>query len=89
MLGGVIMTEDDKNALKEFLRGAGMTGIIVGVFILFIALLSIKQNPPVESQSTKVLGTYKGCDVIEWHYGPLAEYKYFLHCNNTRPVYEQ
>jgi hypothetical protein len=88
MLGGVIMTEDDKNALKEFLRGAGMTGIIVGVFILIIAL-SIKENTPVESQSTKVLGTYKGCDVIEWHYGPLAEYKYFLHCNNTRPVYEQ
>jgi hypothetical protein len=87
-LGGVIMTEDDKNALKEFLRGAGMTGIIVGVFILIIAL-SIKENTPVESQSTKVLGTYKGCDVIEWHYGPLAEYKYFLHCNNTRPVYEQ
>ena len=82
------MTEDDKNALKEFLRGAGMTGIIVGVFILSIAF-TIKQNPSVESQSTKVLGTYKGCDVIEWHYGPLAEYKYFLHCNNTRPVYEQ
>ena len=88
MLGGVLMTEDDKTALKEFLRGAGMTGIIVGVFILSIAF-TIKQNPSVESQSTKVLGTYKGCDVIEWHYGPLAEYKYFLHCNNTRPVYEQ
>jgi hypothetical protein len=82
------MTEDDKTALKEFLRGAGMTGIIVGVFILSIAF-TIKQNPSVESQSTKVLGTYKGCDVIEWHYGPLTEYKYFLHCNNTRPVYEQ
>jgi hypothetical protein len=89
MLGGVIMTEDDKNALKEFLQGAGIIGFTVGLFILFIFLLSLKQNPPVESQSTKVLGTYKGCDVIEWHYGPLAEYKYFLHCNNTRPVYEQ
>ena len=89
MLGGVLMTEDDKNALKEFLQGAGIIGFTVGLFILFIFLLSLKQNPPVESQSTKVLGTYKGCDVIEWHYGPLAEYKYFLHCNNTRPVYEQ
>ena len=83
------MTEDDKNALKEILQGAGIIGFTVGLFILFIFLLSLKQNPPVESQSTKVLGTYKGCDVIEWHYGPLAEYKYFLHCNNTRPVYEQ
>ena len=83
------MTEDDKNALKEFLQGAGIIGFTVGLFILFIFLLSLKQNPPVESQSAKVVGTYKGCDIIQWHYGPLAEYKYFLHCNNTRPVYEQ
>ena len=82
------MTQDDKQFLKEFLRGAGMTGIIVGVFILSIAF-TIKQSPSVESQSAKVVGTYKGCDIIQWHYGPLAEYKYFLHCNNTRPVYEQ
>ena len=74
------MTEDDKDALKEFLRGAGTIGIIVGLFLSFIFLLSLKQNPPVEQQSTKVVGTYKGCDIIQWHYGPLAEYKYFLHC---------
>ena len=82
------MTEDDKSFLKEFLTRSGFIGIIVGVFILIIAL-TIKQNPPVESQSTKVVGIYKGCDIIQWHYGPHAEYKYFLHCNNTRPVYEQ
>ena len=82
------MTQDDKEFLKEFLRGAGMIGIIFGLFILFIALTN-KQNLPVESQSAKVVDTYKGCDIIQWHYGPLAEYKYFLHCNNTRPVYEQ
>lgn len=74
------MTQDDKNALKEFLRGSGLVGVVVGMFILFISLLSQSQNPPVESQSTKVVGTYKECDIIQWHYGPLAEYKYFLHC---------
>ena len=77
------MTEDDKSFLKEFLRSAGMIGIIVGVFILFIAL-TIKQNPLVKSQSVKVVGTYKDCDIIQWHYGPLAEYKYFLHCPKYR-----
>ena len=77
------MTEDDKSFLKEFLRGAGTIGIIVGLFILFIAL-TIKQNPPVESQSTKVIGTYKECDIIQWHYGPLAEYKYFLYCEKNK-----
>ena len=75
------MAQEDKAALIEFLRGGAVVGIVVGVFILFIAL-TIKQNPPVESQSTKVVGTYKGCDIIQWHYGPLAEYKYFLHCEN-------
>ena len=83
------MTEEDKTALKEFLRSAGMVAFVVGLFILFIFLLTLKQNPPVDEQSTKVVGTYKGCDIVQWHYGPLAEYKYFLHCNNARPVYEQ
>ena len=77
------MTEDDKSFLKEFLRSAGMIGIIVGVFILIIAL-TIKQNPPVESPSTKVVDTYEGCDIIQWHYGPLAEYKYFLYCEKNK-----
>ena len=74
------MTQDDKQFLKEFLRGAGIIGVVVGLFILFASLTLQSQNPPVESQSTKVIGTYKECDIIQWHYGPLAEYKYFLHC---------
>ena len=83
------MTQEDKVALKEFLSGAGMVVFVVGVFILGLILIGQLQNPPVEEQSTKVVGEYKGCDIIQWHYGSLAEYKYFLHCNNTRPVYEK
>ena len=78
------MTEDDKQFLKEFLTRSGFVGIVVGVFILFIVLLSQSQNPPVEQQSTKVVGTYEECDIIQWHYGQLAEYKYFLYCPNTK-----
>jgi len=74
------MTQDDKVALKEFLRGAGSAGIVFGGIILLISLLLQSENPPVESQSTKVVGQYEGCDIIQWHYGPLGEYKYFLHC---------
>ena len=80
------MTQDDKQFLKEFLRGAGIIGIVVGLFILFASLTLQSQNPPVESQSTKVIGTYKECDIIQWHYGPLAEYKYFLYCHNEREI---
>ena len=78
------MTQDDKQFLKEFLRGAGIIGVVVGLFILFASLTLQSQNPPVESQSTKVIGTYKECDIIQWHYGPLAEYKYFLYCEKNK-----
>ena len=78
------MKQDDKQFLKEFLRGGGIIGVVVGLFILFASLTLQSQNPPVESQSTKVVGEYKGCDIIQWHYGPLAEYKYFLYCEKTK-----
>jgi hypothetical protein len=77
------MTRDDKQALKEILSGAGFVVAVVGLFILFVILLGQSQNPPVESQSTKVVGTYKECDIIQWNYGPLAEYKYFLYCGDN------
>ena len=77
------MTHDDKQFLKEFLRGGGIIGVVVGLFILFSSLLLQTQDRPVEEQSTKVVGEYKGCDIIQWHYGPLAEYKYFLYCEKS------
>ena len=86
------MTEDDKDALKEFLSGFGGVSIVFIGFCLVFSLhiwASGTGTGTDNNQSTKVVGTYKGCDIIQWQYGPLAEYQYFLHCNNTRPVYEQ
>ena len=80
------MTQDNKKFLKEFLIRSGSIGIVVGGFFLVLSLLLQSENPPVESQSTKVIGTYKECDIIQWHYGPLAEYKYFLYCPNEREI---
>ena len=77
------MTEDDKQFLKEVWRRSGFIGIVLGLFILFIALLGQSQNPPVEQQSTEIVGTYKGCDIIQWYYGPLAKYQYFLYCQDN------
>jgi len=77
------MSEDDKQFLNEFLRGAAGAIVVVGLFILFIAVLGQSQDPPVEQQSTKVVGTYKGCDIIQWYYGPLAKYQYFLYCQDN------
>ena len=37
---------------------------------------------PVEKHGTfTVVSEYKGCDLVQWQYGMLSEYKYFLHCS--------
>ena len=76
------MTEDDKAALKEFMRGVVVTIGLTGIIILGIAILS--NNDVSELKPTaEVVDTYKGCDIVRWNAHGLAEYKYFLHCNNT------
>lgn len=80
------MTEDDKQFLKEFLSGAAGVIVVVGVFILFI-VLSNQTFKPSQPTKPEVVDTYKSCDIVRWSNGQMAEYKYFLHCNNTRPVY--
>ena len=45
---------------------------------------------PVEKHGTfTVISEYKGCDLVQWQYNMLAEYKYFLHCSNTPPNYKK
>ena len=82
------MTEDDKEALKDFMRGGAFIIGIAGIAIIGIAILYGGDNetkiPPVESQSTKVVGTYKGCDIVRWNSNQLAEYKYFLYCGENK-----
>lgn len=74
------MTEDDKKFLKEFLSGAAAVGAIVGVFILFIVLSNqtFKQDKLTKPE---VVDTYENCDIIRWSNNQMAEYKYFLKCN--------
>jgi hypothetical protein len=64
---------------------AVLLGVVLGMgfLSLFYVFLSPVEN--AEALDTKgsfeVVDTYKGCDVVQWHYSMLAEYKYFLHCN--------
>ena len=65
---------------------AVLLGVVVGMgfLSLFYVFLSPGENvkEPVDTKgSFEVVDTYKGCDVVQWHYSMLAEYKYFLHCN--------
>ena len=71
---------DDKEALKEFMRGAAFTLGLAGVAILGIVMLSGDGDVAVHKPSAEVVDTYKGCDIVRWNQHGLAEYKYFLHC---------
>ena len=78
------MTKDDKDALKEFLRGlayaVGMVAVIVGIILVFYS----DEVPEDTKTHAEVVDTYKGCDVVRWSSHQLAEYRYFLHCENNK-----
>ena len=90
-LGMNEMKPDDKEALNELLRGVAFGIGVVALLVLLVVIFGDwRETPETQTKSNfTVVDQYKGCDVVQWHYSPLAEYKYFLHCNNTRPVYEK
>ena len=68
-----------------------ITGAIIGLSVMLLVIYLVKPSPQTQTVTPKtnfaVVDTYKGCDIVQWDNGSFAEYKYFLHCNNTRPVY--
>ena len=66
-----------------------LLGAIIGASITILALHITKPvtQPVTPKTNFEVVDTYKGCDVVRYTDGSMATYKYFLHCNNTRPVY--
>lgn len=75
------MTSDDKEFLKEFIRGVFVT---IGVFafgLLFIAFISTPNSTKngVKPLNFGVVDQYKNCDVVRY-VDPSNRYHYFLHC---------
>jgi hypothetical protein len=67
---------------------AVLLGVITGMgfLSLFVLINPAEDVKPAEALEPKgaftVVSEYKGCDVVQWHYDMLAEYKYFLDCSN-------
>jgi hypothetical protein len=79
------MTEEDKYALKEFLRGVG---VVVGISLILITILMIlaystSGGEPLNS-SVEVVDKYKECDIVRYAPHQVAEYKYFLYCEKNK-----
>ena len=78
------MTNEDKVALKEFLIGASVAIGITAIFLAVIYGFGIISVGDAELKSTEpvVVDTYENCDIIRWSTSQMAEYKYFLKCND-------
>ena len=68
---------------------AVLLGVIVGIgfLSLFMVINPGEDVKPVEVLDAKgsfeVVDRYQDrCDVVQWHYSMLAEYKYFLICKD-------
>jgi hypothetical protein len=75
------MTEEDKYALKEFMRGAGVFAACAVILINILIVLGYfaSGGKPLEP-SFEVVDKYEGCNVVRYAPHQAAEYKYFLHC---------
>ena len=80
------MTEEDKYALKELLRGVGVFLGASAVFIIIMLVLAkiASGDKPINSASFEVVDTYKGCDIVRYSPHQVAEYKYFLYCEKNK-----
>lgn len=67
---------------------AVLLGFVIGMASLsLIVMISTGEDvKPVEALDSKgtftVISRYKGCDLVQWHYSMLADYKYFLDCTD-------
>jgi len=80
------MTEEDKYALKEFMRGAGVFAACAGILITILIALAYfaSGDKPINEASFEVVDKYKECDVVRYAPHQVAEYKYFLYCEKNK-----
>jgi hypothetical protein len=69
-----------------------VVGAIIGASICILGFYMMKPSPQNHTVTPKtnfaVVDRYEDrCDVVQWSDHQMATYKYFLFCNNTRPVY--
>jgi hypothetical protein len=68
-----------------------LAGFLIGVVFTLVGFYMLKPEAPVSPQpeapqpvekhgTFTVVSEYKGCDLVQWQYTMLSEYKYFLHC---------
>ena len=80
------MTEEDKYALKELIRGVS---VFLGASAVFIVLMMVlayfaSGDKPINESSFEVVDKYRECDIVRYAPHQAAEYKYFLYCEDNK-----
>ena len=76
------MYDSNKEAAIEFIRGAAVTILVMGVFIGFVLTLGKSDSTPEEKY--KVVDHYGTCAVVKYNPPQRAESVYFLDCREVR-----
>ena len=73
---------------NDFRNGIAFSITITAFAFAFVVIAMVvgNNNIPIDesSSSGEVVGKYKECDIIRWTQHNLAEYKYFLYCENNK-----
>ena len=69
----------DREALFEFLKGAGFVLLMMGTFAFIVGTISLQNKEPVEK--FKVIDTYGTCAIVRYT-DPSQQWHYFLDCGN-------
>jgi len=73
----------DKEALREFARGATFVIVIMGVIVMGIGILGTFDKEMTPEQKFQVVDSYKGCDVVRYT-DETQRWHYFLDCRAGR-----
>ena len=76
---------ENQSALKEIIQGMVVIfgGVIAFTIVLGVLAHLSTGGKPLEP-SFEVVDTYKGCEVVRYAPHQVAEYKYFLFCENNK-----
>jgi hypothetical protein len=70
--------QTNKEAFQEFIRGFGLTFVVLGIFFAFILTLGNPEEQPLEK--FKVVDKYGPCDVVRYAPDGSSKHAYFLDC---------
>jgi len=77
------MNQSNKEAFREFARGATFVIVVMGVVAMFVALLGTQETKLTPEQKFQVVDTYRDCEVVRYT-DPSNSWNYFLDCSRVK-----